>query len=327
MDFRKYISDRVKGLGNITAQSALASVLGMPNEEPSQGPQNTFKLMPGQDFEMSEDGGGNFSKTAMPGYKIENPLDFDIGMVRRRMARGEGYQDKNEAILGNLMGLKTQENDAMKAQLAAALQQSKLANNGFDKQAQKDEFQSLVQERNKAQKWLEIGKLGRAAVDEAGETGAVSNTLGWIGAQLGMPKQQERMAGNTRMDRLQARGIELLKSAGTGTLTDKDMEKLMAALPTSSKLKSQNLAAIEEINKEYTQQLKVLDTAIELTKQGVSPVEARQKAMQMVMSESVPAEGLQGSAGVQANTGGGGQMQIMPGESVDDFVARMMRRG
>jgi hypothetical protein len=155
----------------------------------------------------------------------------------------------------------------------------------------------------------------------------VSNTLGWIGAQLGMPKQQERMAGNTRMDRLQARGIELLKSAGTGTLTDKDMEKLMAALPTSSKLKSQNLAAIEEINKEYTQQLKVLDTAIELTKQGVSPVEARQKAMQMVMSESVPAEGLQGSAGVQANTGGGGQMQIMPGESEDDFVARMMRRG
>lgn len=169
-------------------------------------------------------------------------------------------------------------------------------------------LQKLTDERDKASKWLGLADQAEGALEETGDTGTIPGWAGW--AASGIPGdpfgQRPKLAADAKLDALQAEAIGLARVPGSGPLSDKDMAKLMAGIPTSEKLKGQNSALVGQIRGQRGQERDMLNRAIALVQQGV-PVE---DARRMAGMEAQPASG----------------SVPLPGETREQFIQRMERQ-
>lgn len=178
---------------------------------------------------------------------------------------------------------------------------------------------ALQDKAAKAKEWLQLADDAKSGIDAAGNTGFVPNLAGWLASAVS-DDQASKQAGNAKLDSIQGRVLALSKVPGSGPLSDADMKRMMAQIPTSDKSRAQNLALLDNLTQDKGRDAAIYQTALELTKRGMPAPEAERQAQilvdrQLQSQESGPQPPQQSQQG--------GPPPPRPGESKADYIRRL----
>lgn len=235
MDWKQYLLELTQKQPEITPSFALAASLGSatkgPGSDMREMQDNGVMRYTVKGDEGFENEGGSFSRSEKPiaqyGKTLATALGGDFDPASRLQAMAA------QGVPANLAA------DLVKAEYGDVLKQ---------KSEDRDEGE-------KKGKWLEIADAAENAVNRAGQTGTIaSDVLPWIQKQvpiLDTEEQQGKRAATVEIDALFPEAMKLLKSPGSGPMSDRDLEALKKAMPSSGNTPEENAALIRALRERY----------------------------------------------------------------------------